>query len=123
MTFDELRWVGMDDCDLPVLSVFKDLHPRVAGSFSSRLFVARIRLTFTAPVRLRFRHAPLRRFQAKKPTPPSWNRRNVIVPSDSRPPVTVATCPRGPAQPSFEPDASTDLDRNAIDVQPVALHA
>jgi hypothetical protein len=67
---DELRWVGMDDCDLPILSVFKDLHPRVAASFSSQPFVARIRLTFTASARLRFRRAPLRRFPPKKSTPP-----------------------------------------------------
>lgn len=30
-TLDELRWVGINSCDLPVLSVFKDLHPRVTG--------------------------------------------------------------------------------------------
>jgi hypothetical protein len=58
MTLDELRWVGMDDCDLPVLSVFKDLHPRDCWVVLLATFVARIRLTFTAPVRLRFRHAP-----------------------------------------------------------------
>lgn len=73
IALDELRWVGLDECDLPVLSVFKDLHPRVAGFVfltTSSLGSADVRRCQShASVRLRIRHAPPRCFRSRNATP------------------------------------------------------
>lgn len=85
---DELRWVGMVDCDLPVLSVFKDLHPRVCWLVLLAAFCCSDQTDVHSASPASVSPCFLRCFRSKTPTPPldgtGWTRSSPLTLGRSR---------------------------------------
>lgn len=106
----------MDECDLPVLSVFKDLHPRVAGfvlltiSRENRLMFGTAWAPAISPASVSPRFSSM--FSVEDPDPMNHGiGGSMIVPSDSRRLATVTTVPFRTCATPVESGDPTDLDR------------
>ena len=127
-TLDELRWVGLDECDLPVLSVFKDLHPRVCWFVFLATSRRSDRLVFTWH-QSGFGFATLLSDVFGRRPRPQLNGTggSMIVPSDSSARDRHDTPSRTCATP-VEPGDPIDLDRKRSmcgrwRYSPLSLHA